>query len=237
MQRTDAPEPDASRTLWYLRKIPLLAGLAPDRLRAMLPSLETREIPRRHVVYLPGDPGDLVFFLVGGRVKCSKVSRDGKELILAYRRPGDVFGELCVLDGKPREEMVEVVKSAIVVVVPREIFAGLLLEDPKLAFEFARIVGQRRRSVEHRIEHLIFRDVSAKLAALLLELAGEFGRDDGDGGVRIDVRITHQEMANLVGSTRETISMMLAQFRKRGIVDTDARTITVRDVQALRALS
>ncbi len=236
MQTMDALEPDATRTLWYLRKIPFLARLSPDRLRALAGRLERREIPQRHVVYLPGDPGDRVFFLVGGRVKCSKVSRDGKELILAYRRPGDMFGELCVLDGNPREEMVEAVKSAIVVEVPRETFAGLLLEDAGLAFEFARIVGQRRRAVEHRIEHLIFRDVSAKLAALLLDLADEFGAPDGDG-VRLDVRITHQEMANLVGSTRETVSMMLAQFRKRGIVETDGRTLRIRDPQALRALS
>ncbi|RMG94291.1 MAG: Crp/Fnr family transcriptional regulator [Deltaproteobacteria bacterium] len=236
MQKTDTSPPDATRTLWYLRKIPFFSGISPDRVRALAEELETREVAQRQVVYLPGDPGDRVFFLVGGRVKCSKVSRDGKELILAYRRAGDMFGELCVLDGAPREEMVEAVKSAIVVEVPRETFAGLLLEDAALAFEFARIVGQRRRAVEHRVEHLIFRDVSAKLAALLLDLAAEFGTQDGDG-VRIDLRITHQEMANLVGSTLETVSMMLAQFRKRGIVETDARTLRIVDPQALRALS
>lgn len=234
-----SPTPDAKdekRALWYLRKVPLLEGLAPARLEQLAAHVEIREIPRRQVIYLPGDPGAQVFFVNGGRVKCSKVTRDGKELTLAYRGPGDMFGELAVIDGSPREEMAEAMKNAIVTEIPLEMFSELLVSDAKLAFKYASIIGERRRALETKLEHLVFRDVPAKLAALLLELGVEYGVETEDG-VQIGVKITHQEMANLIGSTRETISLTLAQFRKKGLLDLQGRSVVLRDQDGLSALT
>ena len=104
-KNADTSAKDEKRAMWYLRKIPLLDGVPADRLTQLAQAVEIREIPRRQVIYLPGDPGDRVFFINGGRVKCSKVTRDGKELTLAYRGAGQMFGELCVMDGTPRSEM------------------------------------------------------------------------------------------------------------------------------------
>ena len=98
---------DEKRALWYLRKIPLLEGLSTEQYRELTGEVEVRELQRRQIVYLPGDPGEHVFFIQGGRIKCSKVSRDGKELTLTYVAAGEFFGELCVLEGQPREEMAE----------------------------------------------------------------------------------------------------------------------------------
>ncbi len=235
MQTRPDEDGDETRVLWYLRKIPFLAGLDPERLQDLVSKVELQELPQRQVVYLPGDPGDRVFFINGGRIKCSKVTRDGKELTLGYRGPGQLFGELAVIDGAPRGEMAEVMKSAIVTVLGRDDFRDLLRSDAHLAFEFACVVGNRRRYAETRLEHLIFRDVPAKLAALLLDLGREYGAEE-DGGVRLGVKITHQEMANLIGSTRETISLTLSQFKKRGLVDLDGRALVLRDVDGLQAL-
>lgn len=222
--------------MWYLRKIPLLDGVPADRLTQLAQAVEIREIPRRQVIYLPGDPGDRVFFINGGRVKCSKVTRDGKELTLAYRGAGQVFGELCVIDGTPRSEMAEAMKNAIITEVPREIFHELLLSDPKLAFAFASVVGERRRAIETKLEHLVFRDVQAKLAALLLELADEYGVEHEDG-TQIGLKITHQEMANLIGSTRETISLTLAQFKKKKLLDLNGRSVVLKNQEGLSAMT
>src|SRR5688572_2441103 len=171
----DASAKDEKRAMWYLRKIPLLEGVPADRLTQLSQAVEIREIPRRQVIYLPGDPGDRVFFINGGRVKCSKVTRDGKELTLAYRGAGQMFGELCIVEGTPRDEMAEAMKNAIITELPRELFRELLLSEAQLAFNFAIIVGERRRQIETKLEHLVFRDVQAKLAALLLELGEEYG--------------------------------------------------------------
>jgi CRP-like cAMP-binding protein len=230
------PAKDEKRAMWYLRKIPLLEGVEPARLQELAAAVEIREIPRRQVIYLPGDPGDRVFFINGGRVKCSKVTRDGKELTLAYRGAGQLFGELCIIDGTPRDEMAEAMKNAIITEVPRELFTELLQTDNKLCFNFACIVGDRRRQIETKLEHLVFRDVQAKLAALLLELAEEYGVECEDG-LQIGLKITHQEMANLIGSTRETISLTLAQFKKKSLLDLNGRTVVLKDQEGLSAMT
>jgi CRP/FNR family transcriptional regulator, cyclic AMP receptor protein len=215
-----APPPlkDEKRALWFLRKIPLFAGVTLDRLRELIPAVEVRELQRRQIVYLPGDPGDHIFFIQGGRIKCSKVSRDGKELTLTYVAAGEFFGELCVLDGMPRESV-----------------RGLLMTDPQISFRFMTVVGQRRKEMEQKIEHLVFRDVHAKLAALLLELGREYGKETDDG-LQIDQKITHQEMANLIGSTRETISLTLAAFKRKELVQLFGRTVVLTDLDGLAAL-
>lgn len=233
-QRDDG-ERDEKRILWLLRKVPMLEGLEPEVVQRLVAAVEVREIPRRQVIYLSGDPGDSVFFINGGRVKCSKVTRDGKELTLAYRGAGQMFGELCIVDGgEPREEMAEAMKNAIITEVPRELFKSLLLDDAKLAFRFATILGQRRKTLETKLEHLVFKDVQAKLAALLLELGDEYGVEN-DEGIQIGLKITHQEMANLIGSTRETISLTLAQFKKKGLLNMNGRTVVLLDHEGLRA--
>lgn len=235
-RETDPTAKDEKRAMWYLRKIPLLEGVSPAKLQELASAVEIREIPRRQVIYLPGDPGDRVFFINGGRVKCSKVTRDGKELTLAYRGAGQMFGELCVIDGAPRDEMAEAMKNAIITELPREIFQELLVADPQLCFGFAMIVGERRRQIETKLEHLVFRDVQAKLAALLLELGDEYGVEHEDG-TQIGLKITHQEMANLIGSTRETISLTLAQFKKKGLLDLNGRTVVLKDQPGLTAMT
>jgi len=227
---------DEKRALWYLRKIPLLENIPPERLAELAGQVEVREIKRRQVIYLPGDPGDRVFFINGGRVKCSKVSRDGKELTLAYRGAGELFGELCVFDEVPREEMAEAMKNAIITELPRELFHELLMSDTAFTFRFATVVGQRRRQMETKLEHLVFRDVHAKLAALLIELAEQYGVEC-EQGVQIGLKITHQEMANLIGSTRETISLTLAQFRKRNLLELLGRTVVLLDQDGLQAMT
>jgi CRP/FNR family cyclic AMP-dependent transcriptional regulator len=226
---------DDKRALWYLRKIPLFEKLSPEQLRALAAEIEVREIMRRQVIYLPGDLADRVFFINGGRVKCSKVSRDGKELTLAYRGAGEVFGELCVLDDAPRDEMAEAMKNAIITELPAETFRRLLLADAELTFRFAGVVGQRRRQMETKLEHLVFRDVHAKLAALLIDLAEQYGVEC-EQGTQIGIKITHQEMANLIGSTRETISLTLAHFKKRNLLDLLGRSVVLIDQDGLAAL-
>lgn len=227
---------DDKRSLWYLRKIPLLADISADSTQRILKSLELREIRRRQVVYLPGDPGDAVYFVNGGRLKVSKVTRDGKELTLAYRVPGEIFGELCLVDGGPREEMAEAMENALISVVDRVVFEQILVKEGAMGARLVKVVARRRRDVENKIEQLIFKDVNAKLAELLLRLGDEYGTEDSRGTL-VSLKITHQEMANLIGSTRETVSLTLSQFKKRGFIHSEGRKVIVADRDGLKALA
>lgn len=223
------------RIAWHLRRVPLLEGVSADGLARLARGAELIETKRRHVLYLPGDPGSDVLFLHVGRVKVSKVTRDGKELALRYYGPGDMVGENCLLDGRPREDMAEVVEAATLTRVERPAFEETARDSVALAWRFALLVLERRREIEYRVEFLMFRDVAAKLAELLLKLGEEYGRDD-PRGTMVGIRITHQEMANLIGSTRETVSLTISQFRHKGFVQGDGRKVIVTGREGLRAL-
>ena len=128
------PVLDEKRALWYLKKIPLLQDLSAATMARLAERVELTEVRRRQVVYLPGDPGHSVYFVNGGRVKISKVTRDGKELTLAYRGPGDIFGELVMIDGGPREEMAEAMDNALLTVIERGDFEKLVQSEGMIGF-------------------------------------------------------------------------------------------------------
>ena len=224
------------RALWYLKKVPLFDKLSEERLTTLASAVTLQEIRRRRVIFLPGDPGVSLFVVNGGRIKISRVTRDGKELTLAYRGPGEVFGELCLVDGGPREEMAEAMENALVTEIPRAEFEALLDSEVSIGATFSRVLCQRRRELESKMEDLVFKDVNAKLAELLIKLSNDYGVDDSRGTL-LAVKITHQEMANLIGSTRETVSLTLSQFKRQHYITSVGRKIILTDIDGLRALT
>ncbi len=226
---------DPKRILWYLRKVPLLADLGPDAIARMAERVQFREARRRNVIYLPGDPGRSLFFVHGGRIKVSKVTHDGKSLTLAYHGPAELFGDSCLLDGGPRTEMAEAVENVLLSEVERAHFEELICSHPQLGLAMTRLMIVRRRELENKVEALVFRDVSSKLAELLVKLASEYGVEDARGTL-VALKITHQELANLIGSTRETVSVTLSQFKRRQMIATEGRKVIITDADALKAL-
>ena len=197
--------------------------------------LELREIRRREVIYLPGDPGESIFIVNGGRVKISKVTRDGKALTLNYCGPSELFGETALVDGGPREEMAEAMENSMVSEIELSVFEDFLANHASLGHQMTKLLAKRRLELEKKVETLVFRDVTSKLAELLLELADEYGVEDSRGTL-IALKITHQELANLIGSTRETVSLTLSQFKRKRLLMTEGRKVIVTDTESLRAL-
>lgn len=226
---------DTKRTLWYLKKIPLLAEMGADVLARLADRVEQREVRRREVVYLPGDPGSSLFFVNGGRVKISKVTCDGKALTLSYCGPSEIFGETCLVDGGARQEMAEAMENSMITELERSDFEKLLQIHPSLGFQMTQLLARRRLDLENKLEMLVFRDVTSKLAELLLNLASEYGVDDARGTL-VALKITHQELANLIGSTRETVSLTLSQFKKKKLICTEGRKVIISDPESLRAM-
>jgi len=227
---------EEKRTISLLRKCDVLSEASAEVVQQLLPGSKLVGYRARQVVYLPGDRAQAVFFLAQGRVKISKVTRDGKELTLAYRSSGDFFGEPCLLEGGPREEMAEAMEATTAVEIDRETLDRVLQGDGAAAYRFARALIARRKDLESRVEQLIFKDVGAKLAELLLNLGEEHGIED-QRGVVVGLKITHQEMANLIGSTRETVSLTLSQFKRKGLIQSEGRKVILADREGLRALA
>ncbi|SRR6266540_590271 len=230
------PTGEEKQALALLHHCDVLSEVSQETLQSLLAGVTLASFRPRQVIYLPGDRAQGVHFLASGRIKISKVTRDGKELTLAYRSEGDFFGEPCLLDGGPREEMAEAMDASTTVEVPRELLDDVLKVDGGAAYKFARALIARRKDLETRVEQLIFKDVGAKLAELLLNLGQEHGISDVRGTV-VGLKITHQEMANLIGSTRETVSLTLSQFKRKGLIQTEGRKVILADSEGLRALA
>ncbi len=228
----DTPAPNK---LWYLKHINLFSDLTPHELQEMDRITRMQEVKKRQPIYLPGDPSNTVFLLKKGRVKISSTAPSGKEVTFDILEPGEIFGELEVLEGSPRETLAETLDDALICAIRREDFDRYLRQHPDMTLKLTKLIGLRLRKIYNRVEDLVFRDVPARLAHLLQKLSKTDGVPDG-AGIRLRVKLTHQEMANLIGCSRETVSTTLGQFREQGLIRMDGRSITVVNPNGLSRL-
>ncbi|MBI3075740.1 MAG: Crp/Fnr family transcriptional regulator [Deltaproteobacteria bacterium] len=222
--------------LWYLRRINLFQDL-PEAALGEIASLAREEtIPRNKVIYFPDEPSNEIFLLKEGRVKLYRLSEDGREVTLAILKPGEVFGELALADEGPRQSAAEALDDVYLCAIKKEDFERILRHHPDLALRISKLMGFRLRSIESRVEELVFRSVPARLARLLLRLAEEFGQLTPEG-TAVGISLSHRELAALIGSTRETTTLVLNDFRRRGIIVVQGRRIVIRDPEALTKAS
>jgi CRP-like cAMP-binding protein len=222
--------------LWYLKNINLFHGMSEEQMRMVEERTVMREIRRKEVLYLPGDAGDRIYLLKRGVIKISALTGDGKEIILALLRPGEVFGEEAVLEEAPRDHMAEAYDDALLCVITRKDFMGILRAHPDLAFSVTKLVGFRLKTLRNRVEGLLFKGAPARLAQTLLDLARDHGVRDADG-VLLPLRLSQQDLANLIGVTRESVNLALADFRERGLVELEGRSLRLRRPDLLRELA
>jgi CRP/FNR family cyclic AMP-dependent transcriptional regulator len=230
-----APPPAAcmSETIWHLKRCPLFERLTPPEAQRLEARSRARAFLRKEMVYFPDEPGRSVLVLARGRVKIKAVTPDGRETIFAFVEPGELFGELAILDGEPRNEYAEAVEDSLTLAVPREEILWLMERRPDVALHVTKLLGFRVRRVENRLRNLLFRSTRERAVGLLIELLESHGRPAG-GGWEIRLRLSHQEFANLIGSTRETVTVTLGQLQREGLIAISRKRITVLHRARLR---
>lgn len=221
--------------LWYLKHIRLFDGISPSEMQEMEKITRMEEVKKRQSLYLPGDPSSSVYFLKRGRVKIANTAPSGKEVTFDILEAGDIFGELDVLEDAPRSTSAETLDDALICVIPRKDFDQYLAMHPSVMYKLTKLIGLRLKKIQSRVEDLVFREVPARLAHLLSELGKTEGVAEKQG-IRLNVKLTHQEMANLIGCSRETVSTIMGQFRDDGLIQMDGRTITILKPSALSQL-
>lgn len=221
--------------LWYLKHIRLFSGLSQAELQEVERITRMQEVKKRQPIYLPGDPSHIVYLLKRGRVKISSTDSSGKEVTFEILEPGEIFGELEALEDSPRATQAEALDDTLICAIRREDFDRYLSHHPNLTVQLTKLIGLRLRKIQNRVEDLVFRDVPARLAHLLLELSKTEGLPDGSG-IQIRAKLTHQEMANLIGCSRETVSATLGRFRDEGLLRVDGRSITILNSHRLSQL-
>ncbi len=221
-----------SEKLQMLQRCSLFARLDRATAQQLADRARLRTFPAGQHIFLSGEAGESVFLLVEGLVKVCHVTPDGKQSILAFVEPGEMFGALGFLGCPRSDEQIETIGPSTVMVLPSELMRSLVRDQSSVASQIARMVAQRCRRVEQRLKTLLFLSNRDRLVHLLLDLAERFGNRTQEG-VQIGLRLSHQELANLIGSTRETVTVVLGQLRAEGAVDGGRRRIVLLDAKGL----
>ncbi len=187
------------------------------------------------LIYSPYDRGEAMYLVADGRVRLYRSAPDGRQLTLAIMDEGMAFGQLATLDTPTHDAYAEAMSECLLHVVRVADLERAVAEHPQMAVNLLRTLAQRLHEAEDQIESLAFRGVSARLAAKLLDLMERYGRVTRDG-IRIDERFTHMQLAEMIGTSRETLTKVINELRELGLIDIRERMVWVLDVHGLERL-
>lgn len=224
--------------LALLRSIPLFEGLDEQELNEVGALAEIRLYAPRSVVVAQGEPALALFAIVRGRLKVVSCGPDGRDTVLGIMGEGEVFGEVALIDGGSRSATCIAIEPCDLLVLERSLFLKLLDESPAIAVKLLYVLAQRLRRLSQRSEDAAFLDVPSRLARSLLDLATRFGQQGRPAtGVLITLKLSQQELGDLIGATRESINKHLSDWSKQGIVKLEDGRMTISDLESVRRLA
>ena len=194
-----------------------------------------RRVAKGGMIFGRGDTGSSMMAVLAGRVRVGTTSAEGKEITMNVIGPGEIFGEIALLDGKPRSADAHAIDDTLLMVVERRHFLPLLMRHEGLVERLLVVLCDRLRRTSLALEEIALSNLPARLARVLCKLAEDYGRPT-DSGVRIEMKLSQRDLANLVASTRESVNKQLAQWRVGGSVLLDAGYLTLRRPEELRRL-
>ncbi len=204
----------------FLARVPLFAGMPSQAMTLMAGQMRRRKLPPDSPVVYKGDPAGALYVIVSGRVKVHQATSRGEDVILQVLGAGAPFGELSLLDGLPRSADITTVEPTELAILDGEVLKTVVEREPAVAWSLLRILAQRVREQNEKMEMLMTRDVAGRVAAQLLKLADAHGKPVPPDGkyIRIEVPMTQSDLASFVGATRERVSRALAGFRTQGAI-------------------
>ena len=211
-----------------LRTVPLFAGLGDDDWVALGGRLTSVDVARGDVVFHAGDRGDCLYVVVEGKVKITRTTPDGRENLLAILGPGDLLGELSLFDSLDRTATATAITDLMLSRLDERDFHGYLDDRPAVARELLRVLARRLRDTNAAMADLVFTDVPGRVAKALLSLGERFGAETAEGVV-VHHDLTQEELAQLVGASRETVNKALSDFASRGWLRLDGKSVLLID--------
>jgi CRP/FNR family transcriptional regulator, cyclic AMP receptor protein len=216
-----------------VRKAPLFAALDDEAARALMESMTSSHLERGDILFREGDRGDRIYVIGEGKIKLGRSSVDGRENLLAILGPGEMFGELSLFDPGPRTATATAIAETQLIDLGHEDLDSFLLGRPAVAANLLAALARRLRRTNEALADLVFTDVPGRVAKALLDLSTRFGRP-ADDGILVAHELTQEELAQLVGASRETVNKALADFATRGWIKLEARAVLLTDVDRLQ---
>lgn len=215
-----------------LRQAPLFSGLDDEAAESLGASMTRSHVRRGEVLFHEGDSGDRLFVVTDGKIKLGRTSADGRENLLAILGPGQMFGELSLFDPGPRSTTATAVTDVDLQSLGHEELVGWLGKHPNVARALLHQLASRLRHTNEVVADLVFSDVPGRVAKALIDLSARFGRK-GDDGIHVHHDLTQEELAQLVGASRETVNKALADFAMRGWLRLEPRSVVILDPERL----
>jgi CRP/FNR family transcriptional regulator, cyclic AMP receptor protein len=214
-----------------IRSVPLFSTLTDDEFSQLAHIFVARAYRKNQVIFLEEETGNYMYLVLSGKVKVAKAGAGGKETILAIHRSGDFFGEMSLLDGKTAPATVSAMEDSKIISLSGTDFHKYLLHNEKVMLQIIQVLCARLRQV-WQTQSLSSSTADARIRMGVYQLAKRHGIRDAHGTI-IDLKITHQEMAEMVGTSRETVTRVLTRLREQGIIEIDQRRITLLNPKAL----
>ncbi|MGV1008474.1 MAG: Crp/Fnr family transcriptional regulator [Dermatophilaceae bacterium] len=216
-----------------VRRAPLFSALDGEAGQVLLHEMTSSRLERGDILFREGDPGDALFVIGEGKVKLGRTSSDGRENLVAILGPGEMFGELSLFDPGPRTMTATAVAETQLMGLGNDSLTSLLSGRPEVAKSLLAALAKRLRRTNEHLADLVFTDVPGRVAKALLDLANRFGRPVEEG-IMVSHDLTQEELAQLVGASRETVNKALADFATRGWLKLEARAVLLIDLDRLR---
>jgi CRP-like cAMP-binding protein len=231
----DAPRTPIDRRK-LLASVPIFNGLAEREIDVLLAATTTKRLAARAPLFHKGDPANALYAVMRGRLKASVSGGDGKEIVFNLMGPGEVIGEVSLLDGSPRSLDVEAVEPSELLSLQRRDLVAILERHPKVAIRLAMVLAQRLRRLSQLTEDTRFLNLPARLGKKLLELAAAHGTKSA-AGVRIGVKLPQHQLGEMVGTSRESVNKQLRIWVQAGWIRVEAGYITLVDTEEIETLA
>lgn len=218
--------------LEYLKHLPIFEELAPADLAAIDNVTVERRYKKNMIIFMEGEPGEGFHYVKNGKVKIVKISQDGREHIINILGPGDVFAEVLLFNRGPYPATAVALEDSVVGIIKNTELENVVVDNPRIALHIIKIMNKKLLHAQMKIKTLALSDTFARTAQILGRLAQQYGQKV-PGGIRLDIDMTRQDLANLVGTTRETVSRVLSSMKKDKVIDLAEQQIVILDERRL----
>lgn len=221
------------RIVRLMKRVPLFAKMHDDEVAQVVNQCVRRECARDQVILVEEEVGQTLFIILRGTVKITRTSEEGREVILTMLKSGDFFGELSLLDGKGRSATVIAMENSELLTLRRSEFLMILEKYPQIAIELLKVLGNRIRKCDLQIENITLHDSVGRVGATLIHVAEQTGYPRGDSMI-IPKLPVQQDLANMAGTARETISRVMTVFEHQGFLSKEGHRVVISDFQKFK---
>lgn len=221
---------------WYLKNLDAFSHLRDENIKTIDKYASMREVRKKEKLYFDGSHDDKIYILKKGAVKVIKHTPRGNDIILDIFAGGTIFGEMSVLEPQEKDESVEVIEDGLICTLKKEDFDRLIQLVPGLEVKITKMRGLKRWRIENKLLDLLFNTVEQRLAKTLLHLLDDFGMPH-DSGYLLKIKLTHRDYADLIGSTRETVTVTLNKIKNMGLIDYEGKYIVIKSPEKMKKLA